>query len=76
MMWFQRHEEPKTITEEYEQVIFNWSHFNWRDVAFNLVFLIDKGHLYLLWLREVGPEEKGGLHVRVQISRRSRSQLA
>ena len=22
MMWFQRHEEPKTITEDYEQVIF------------------------------------------------------
>ena len=22
MMWFQRHEEPKTITEDYEQVLF------------------------------------------------------
>lgn len=22
MMWFQRHEEPKTITEEYEQVFY------------------------------------------------------
>lgn len=22
MMWFQRHEEPKTITDEYEQVLF------------------------------------------------------
>ena len=21
MMWFQRHEEPKTITDEYEQVL-------------------------------------------------------
>ena len=27
MMWFQRHEEPKTITEDYEQVIVSptWS---------------------------------------------------
>jgi CCR4-NOT transcription complex subunit 3 len=23
MMWFQRHEEPKTITDEYEQVFYN-----------------------------------------------------
>ena len=23
MMWFQRHEEPKAITDEYEQVSFN-----------------------------------------------------
>ena len=26
MMWFQRHEEPKTITDEYEQVPFSLIH--------------------------------------------------
>lgn len=51
MMWFQRHEEPKTITEEYEQVF----HFHFIDdpayTGYSLsfdCFLLITGHLYLL----------------------------
>jgi hypothetical protein len=40
-----------------------------------MVNIIILGHLYLLRLREMGSEEEGRLHVRVPISRGSRSQL-
>jgi len=33
MMWFQRHEEPKTITDEYEQVRYLYYSWNWFPIS-------------------------------------------
>ena len=41
MMWFQRHEEPKIINDEYEQVIVDI----WKVSTLTLLF---SGHLHLL----------------------------
>ena len=68
MMWFQRHEEPKMINEEYEQVD---DDVDCDDDSIPLF----PGHLHLLWLWEVGAEEKGRIHVRVQVPGRPRLEL-
>lgn len=84
-MWFQRHEEPKTITDEFEQVRitsvcsefknFNVS-ANVQLCAFLFVFKLGVffvlGNIHLLWLWEMGPAEEGGLHVWVPVPRRPR----
>ena len=54
MMWFQRHEEPKTITEEYEQV--GWPVAYYYHLLFvccclsfySSILSLCPGHLYLL----------------------------
>ena len=69
MMWFQRHEEPKMINDEYEQVRQLTVIIQWSDCIFI------SGHLHLLWLWEVGSEEEGGIHIWVQIPRGPGSQL-
>lgn len=55
MMWFQRHEEPKLINEEYEQVNNNSSDtnnylFNYSILLFLITFniIIKIGHIHLL----------------------------
>lgn len=67
-MWFQRHEEPKTITDEYEQVLFSPA---------NLPRAHDSvsGDLHILRLREVGPAEKRTFHVRILFSGGQRLEL-
>ena len=82
MMWFQRHEEPKMINDEYEQVskvlfpeeITCYSssldclkRMNCQG-SFTIAYIcLIPGHLHILWLREVGTAEEGGIHIRVQV---------
>lgn len=60
LMWFQRHEEPKIINDEYEQVIF-------RKICPGKMSHFDSitGHLRVLRLREMGTAKKRGLYVRI-----------
>ena len=76
MMWFQRHEEPKMINDEYEQVskvlfpeeITCYSLSLDCQGSFTIAYIcLIPGHLHILWLREVGTAEEGGIHIRVQV---------
>lgn len=67
MMWFQRHEEPKTITDEYEQVSNSFVNPSSIDGP-DLIHHSFAGNIYLFWLREVGPKKKGRLYIRIQVS--------
>ena len=82
-MWFQRHEEPKTITEDYEQVcgcpllqycalIVAWSMTI--SVALNLILLKlfvyttrIAGHIHLFRLWEVGPAQERRIYIWVPV---------
>jgi len=69
MMWFQRHEEPKIINDEFEQVRI------WTDVHSPSANDPNLGHLHLFRLRKVGPAEEGRLHFRVSFLGRSGLEL-
>ena len=65
MMWFQRHEEPKMINDEFEQVNNSFYSFKKKSILqFQSSF---SGHLHLFWLREMGPEEERRFYIRVQV---------
>ena len=57
MMWFQRHEEPKTINDEYEQV----KRLNGRSI--NKITFSYLGNLYIFRLREMGTTTQRGVHI-------------
>ncbi len=59
-MWFQRHEEPKVITDDYEQV------FSPVSEDFTIIFHVS-GNVYLFRLREMGSKKEGMLYIRVPL---------
>lgn len=71
-MWFQRHEEPKIINDDYEQVI-----------AIHKIHICVKnsqtfsfpGDIYLFRLWEMGTAEKGRVHFWIQVLRRQGPKL-
>lgn len=66
MMWFQRHEEPKIINEEFEQVKFNWYTCCIRlEMCTDYYYLLSTGHLHLFRLRKMGPTQEGRFYVRI-----------
>ena len=78
MMWFQRHEEPKQINEEFEQVLFlDFNDFDLFGICrlaefLELLFLnVCSGNVYLLRLRALGTEKERRLHIRVPLFGRS-----
>lgn len=44
-------------------------------MQWHYIFLMFAGHIYLFWLREMGPKEKGRFHIRIQVPGRPRPEL-
>lgn len=51
MMWFQRHEEPKTITDEYEQVNFGRNNLFYNNLSSYKNLFINREHIYFLIMK-------------------------
>lgn len=71
MMWFQRHEEPKIINEEFEQVIEKSFYFGSYGTVctkfpiFVFIYFYRLGHLHLFRLRKMGPTQERRFYVRI-----------
>ena len=72
MMWFQRHEEPKTITDDYEQVRFMNISFVVHRLYWIIVPLTSVGDLYIFRLWTLADTKTGQFYVWIQVFGRSR----
>lgn len=83
MMWFQRHEEPKIINEEYEQV--SWFFFLflfwlfsgifWAEVLKEWNFFVVEGDVHIFRLWEMGATKERRIHIWIPVLRRQGPEL-